>query len=97
MRVNTKVVHLWGMAKDDPYFRLRIPEALKAQIEKSAGENNRSMTAEIISRLERSYEIDDSFQETIDTVNDMYTRLEKLEYKVSEHDELIYPGRYDRD
>ena len=40
------------MARDDLHFRLRIPDALKAKIEEAAAQNKRSMTAEIIARLE---------------------------------------------
>lgn len=40
------------MAKDDPHFRLRIPADLKDEIEAAAKENNRSINAEIVSRLE---------------------------------------------
>lgn len=81
---------MWSMARDDLQFRLRIPEKLKQKIEISAGENNRSMTSEIISRLERSYENDE-------TIDDMYTRLEKIERMVYDHDEHLYPMKYDRD
>ncbi|MFV1694209.1 Arc family DNA-binding protein [Phaeobacter sp. JH20_25] len=43
------------MARDDLHFRLRIPEALKLQVEKAAKDNHRSMTAEIVARLEESF------------------------------------------
>ncbi|TCN30306.1 Arc family DNA-binding protein [Sinorhizobium americanum] len=43
------------MAREDLHFRLRIPEGLKNRIEDAAAENNRSMTAEIIDRLETSF------------------------------------------
>lgn len=43
------------MAKDDLHFRLRIPDDLKRRIEASAAENRRSITAEIVQRLESSY------------------------------------------
>ncbi|MGN6143429.1 MAG: Arc family DNA-binding protein [Mesorhizobium sp.] len=43
------------MAREDLHFRLRIPEELKNQIEKAAAENHRSMTAEIVSRLQDSF------------------------------------------
>jgi Arc-like DNA binding dprotein len=55
MDVNSKVVHPRGMARDDPYFRLRIPESLKAKVQEAADRNKRSMTAEIIARLEESF------------------------------------------
>lgn len=44
------------MAREDLHFRLRIPEDLKARVEASAEASHRSMTSEIISRLEQSFE-----------------------------------------
>jgi hypothetical protein len=43
------------MARDDLHFRLRIPEDLKERIGAEALANHRSMTAEIIARLEASF------------------------------------------
>lgn len=43
------------MARDDLHFRLRIPEELKKKVEEAASKNQRSMTAEIIDRLEHSF------------------------------------------
>jgi len=43
------------MARDDPHFRLRIPADLKEKIEVFAKANNRSINAEIVSRLEGSF------------------------------------------
>jgi hypothetical protein len=43
------------MAREDQHFRLRIPEALKRQVEEAAALNKRSMTAEIVDRLEASF------------------------------------------
>ncbi|MBF0186581.1 MAG: Arc family DNA-binding protein [Magnetococcales bacterium] len=40
------------MARTDPQFKLRLPPELKQKIEQAAHENNRSMNAEMISRLE---------------------------------------------
>lgn len=44
------------MAREDLHFRLRIPEDLKAKIAEAAERNRRSMTAEIILRLEESFD-----------------------------------------
>lgn len=46
------------MAREDLHFRLRIPETLKVGIERAAAKNKRSMTAEIIDRLETSFAFD---------------------------------------
>lgn len=43
------------MAADDPHFRLRVSADLKAKVEEAARANNRSMNAEIVARLERSF------------------------------------------
>lgn len=37
------------------HFRLRIPEDLKEKVEQASAENHRSMTAEIVARLEDSF------------------------------------------
>jgi hypothetical protein len=42
------------MAREDPQFKLRMTEDLKAAIERSAAANNRSMNAEIVARLDGS-------------------------------------------
>lgn len=39
---------------DDPQFKLRIPASLKVQLEAKARQNNRSLSAEILQRLEDS-------------------------------------------
>lgn len=43
------------MARSDVQINIRIPEELKARLDASAGENRRSLTAEIVARLEYSY------------------------------------------
>lgn len=44
------------MAREDLHFRLRIPEDLKNKIQAEAERNHRSMTAEILARLETTFE-----------------------------------------
>ncbi|ENU16955.1 MULTISPECIES: Arc family DNA-binding protein [Acinetobacter] len=41
---------------DHTIVRLRVPPELKQKIEKSAEENNRSQSAEMVARLEQSFE-----------------------------------------
>lgn len=40
----------------DPQFKLRLPFALKEKIEAAASQNNRSINAEMVDRLETSFE-----------------------------------------
>lgn len=72
------------MARDDLHFRLRIPEALKARIEASAAENNRSMTAEMVSRLERSFEIAEAWEDGLASVEEAHRRIDALEKQVAD-------------
>ncbi|MFT9025916.1 Arc family DNA-binding protein [Acetobacter indonesiensis] len=48
---------------DDPQFKLRIPAALKAQLEDCARKNNRSLSAEILQRLEDSLSVNQIFSD----------------------------------
>lgn len=56
IEVNGNVRHQCVMSRDDPHFRLRVPTELKTRIEAAAAENNRSMNAEIVARLEASFQ-----------------------------------------
>lgn len=48
------------MAREDPHFRLRFPTDLREKVEASARANKRSMTAEIIHRLEGTFPASDA-------------------------------------
>jgi hypothetical protein len=43
------------MSRLDPALRVRFPESLKENLRQSAAESRRSMNAEIVARLERSF------------------------------------------
>lgn len=47
------------MSREDPQLRIRLPIELKEKIEASSKENNRSMNAEIVHRLEASLSKED--------------------------------------
>lgn len=47
------------MARQDPHFRLRLPEDLKTKIEDAATRNRRTMTSEIVARLESTFSRED--------------------------------------
>lgn len=48
------------MAKDDPYFRMRIPREIKDWIENEAKENKRSQNGQIIYCIEQKKAADQS-------------------------------------
>lgn len=43
------------MARDDPQINLRIPGALKDRLDDASAQNKRSLTAEVVARLEESF------------------------------------------
>jgi hypothetical protein len=43
------------MERADPFFKLRLPEHLREKLEKEANASRRSLTAEILQRLEMSF------------------------------------------
>lgn len=63
------------MAREDLHFRLRIPEELKVRVEASAEVNNRSMTAEIVSRLAESLDNDARLRLANASIQDLRGRL----------------------
>ncbi len=69
------------MAREDLHFRLRIPEDLKARIESAAEVNKRSMTAEIVSRL-------NDYDQLFARLMAAEAETAKLEGKVQRHDKL---------
>jgi hypothetical protein len=44
------------MARDDPQFSLRLPQDLKNRIDAAASANKRSLNAELVARLEESFD-----------------------------------------
>jgi hypothetical protein len=68
-------------------FVLRFPDGMRDRIASLAAENGRSMNAEIISRLEQTFENDE-------TVLELWRKVEKLEEMVKDHDEQLNPMRY---
>ncbi|MDX5592597.1 Arc family DNA-binding protein [Pseudovibrio sp. SPO723] len=61
---------------ETPYFRLRVPEPLKVKIKQAAENEGRSMTAEIIQRLEQSFKHD--YGEVDEAITDLYRQVDKL-------------------
>ena len=79
------------MSREDLHFRLRIPETLKFRISETAQENRRSMTAEIIARLEETFVQDDWLPSGLDHDS----MIVQIEEEMSQHADLR--DQYDRD
>ncbi|WP_047217770.1 Arc family DNA-binding protein [Delftia lacustris] len=82
------------MARDDPTIYMRIPQELKDLLDAASEENRRSMTAEVVARLQQTFAVprvsgmnSDSSQmnldtrvgdETLETVKRIEERLQSL-------------------
>lgn len=74
--VKPKMGQVRAMTAEPLFFRLRLPEDLKSQIEASAKANGRSMNAEVLSRLERSFNLDDGLTALTDRVEELESMVE---------------------
>lgn len=72
-----------SMSRDDPQMKIRLPVGLKASIEDSSIKNNRTLNAEIVARLQQSFEPsrdiirDDAFQSVLETVLKEFRELKQ--------------------
>lgn len=56
--VNSTVLHYLAMSRADPQVNFRIPADLKAKLEAAASEKRRSITAEVVARLQATIDLD---------------------------------------
>lgn len=70
------------MTKNDSIFKLRLPEYLRDKLEQEAQGNSRSLTAEILNRLEESFSNDsDKMLELVERI----AALEKAVFYTNVH------------
>ena len=65
------------MARSDPQMNFRIPAELKEQLELAAKDNNRSLTAELINRLDESLNA-----VSYDSNKDIHAKLDNIYLEV---------------
>lgn len=76
------------MARTDPQVNFRIPAELKDKLDDAAKENGRTLTAELILRLEMTFDQDDQVQDLLSRVEDLEDKIkwmEKALVEVVEH------------
>ena len=79
-------------ANKHPDFRVRIPEELKEKIRFSADENNRSMGADIVARVEQSFKQQESVTPSTSNVliiTAMYQTLREEGYTHEKAEQVI--------
>jgi len=84
------------MARDDPQTNLRLPAELKQQLMEAARDANRTFGAEVVKRLQDSFEMDRVLPEGLDAVEAnarlQVENLEKMNAKLDELWKLIQAG-----
>lgn len=68
---------------DESHFRLRIPVALKAQIEAAAKEAGRSLNAQVVYTLQLALDQKDELEELRQTLDDHEDRIKDMEKDIS--------------
>lgn len=77
------------MARSDPQVNLRIPEYLKLALEQDAAAAKRSLTAEIVARLQFSYALSPDAHEVLDTNARLNTENAALSNAVAAQQKVI--------
>ncbi|MBR9841441.1 MAG: Arc family DNA-binding protein [Rhodobacteraceae bacterium] len=74
-------------------FKLNMPVSLRERLDAACQSSGRSVTAEIISRLEKSFEKDDDYLNALANIDELMVRMEALEKIVADLDH--FTGRRD--
>ena len=84
------------MARTDPQVNFRIPAELKDKLDNAAKDNGRTLTAELILRLEMTFEQDDKMQDLLSRVAKLEDNVAALEQDQFENDRRLnsLEGRY---
>jgi len=85
------------MAREDPQLKLRLTVEMKDRIAEAAKANNRSVNAEIVARLEESFQPASGLpsKDALILARDMYgitTSLIEMALKYAQHDHAIAAG-----
>lgn len=67
------------MARTDPQINFRLPKQLKDKIEQSAKDNGRSVTQEVIARIEQSYSAGSTQGELAQLGNAIYELTKEIQ------------------
>ena len=72
------------MTRTDPQVNFRIPAELKDKLDNAAKENGRTLTAELILRLEMTFEQDNQIKDMLDRIEWLENTVDALKYEQNE-------------
>lgn len=76
-------------------FKLNMPATLRERLGEASEKSGRSLTAEVIARLEKSFEADDQWANAFDNIYYLMGVVDRLEAMVNDHDRKLNPQDYD--
>lgn len=80
------------MAKNDVQVNFRMPQELREKLQGSAESNNRTITSEIVARLQSSFEIAEKFsgfQEEMEALSSIAETIQKMDKAIERRDHVI--------
>lgn len=72
------------MARTDPQVNFRIPAELKDKLDSAAKENGRTITAELILRLEMTFEQDNDIADIREEIESLKADLEYAHQRITD-------------
>lgn len=82
--VNVEMVHFWTMTRADAQMKIRLPDSLRLQIEQAAQASGRSLNAEIVRRLEVSFN-----QVSIDPIEYENLKIHQPDFLQDKIDDMV--------
>lgn len=71
------------MSREDPQMKLRLPADVRDRIKLAAEQNNRSLNAEILARLEDSFDGNQQLWDSVNRIADMMEGMGKQMEKLT--------------
>ena len=81
-------INMRGMSREDQQMKVRLPADLKQRIEEAAGTARRSLNAEIVARLQESFEPREPVTVRINLTANEETKMKDIQAAL----ELLKPG-----
>lgn len=75
-------------------FKLNIPISLKNRLSEAAERSGRSLTAEMIIRLEKTLAAPDEMENMLEIVDQLLVRIDDLERTVEDLSAEVFPQRH---
>lgn len=76
-------------------FKLNMPAKLRERLGEASEKSGRSLTAEVIARLEKSFESDEEWTNALQNIDFLIDAVAKLESMIEDHNQKLNPQARD--